>query len=227
MSSQGADAGLPSSLFGPLQAEDVELKFVEQRIGLILTEMDVYGNESQRPDAPCAYVVVSGVTPGTPAAAHPALRRGHMIKSIQGKNVVGLSFNATVETLVSAERPVNIIVGRPPDAPDINRFKKYDGTAEEQALRWVGDVTGRTDEFQTKGWAMQECLKSGVVLCELVEKISGKRIKAKDKPIYHRENITQFLIAAKSLGLEDHQTFVRTNLQPSCANLIDRVEYYL
>ena len=223
-----ADAGLPSSLFGPLQAEDVELTFAtERRIGLVLTGMDAFGNESQRPDTPCAYVVVSGVTPGTPAAAHPALRTGHMLKSIQGTNVVGLSFNATMETLVSAERPVTIIVGRPPDAPDTNRFKRYDGTAEEQALRWVADVTGRTEEFQTKGWAMQECLKSGVALCELAEKISGKRIKATDKPIFHRENITQFITAARGLGLQDYQTFVRTNRQPSRANLSDRVECQL
>ena len=97
-------------------------------------------------------------------------------------------------------------------APDINRFKKYAGTDEEQAMRWVGDVTGRDDELQSKGWAMQECLKSGVVLCDLIEKLGGKRIKVKHKQMFHRENITQFITAAKELGLKDHQTFVRTSL---------------
>lgn len=40
-----------------------------------------------------------------------------MLKSIQGQNVVGLSFNTTVDTLLAAERPVTIIVGRPPELP--------------------------------------------------------------------------------------------------------------
>lgn len=154
------------------------------------------------------------MNPGTPAAAHPALRKGHMVKEIQGRSVAGLSFNAITDMLVSATRPVTIVFGRPPDAPtlDINRFKKYEGTDEEQAVRWVGEVTGRNDELQSKGWAMQECLKSGVVLCDLIEKLGGKRIKVKDKQMFHRENITQFITAAKELGLQDHQTFVRTSL---------------
>jgi len=92
---------------------------------------------------------------------------------------------------------------------DASRFKKYEGTLEEQAVRWVGDVTGRNDELQSKGWEMQECLKSGVVLCDLIEKLGGKRIKVKDKQQFHRENITQFITAAKELGLQDHQIFVR------------------
>lgn len=109
---------LRNSLFEPLQPGDVELCFEEERIGLVLTGIDRYGNESDHPDAPCAYVEVSGVAPDSPAAAHPALRRGHMLKSIQGENVVGLSFNTTVDALVAASRPLTIIVGCPP-APQL------------------------------------------------------------------------------------------------------------
>ena len=95
------------------------------------------------------------------------------------------------------------------------RFKNYSGTPEEQAMRWVGEVTGRSEELASKAWAMQDCLRSGVVLCELAEKLGGKRIKAKDKPIFHRENITLFVAAAKELGLRDHETFVRAPTQLS------------
>ena len=44
-----------------------------------------------------------------------------------------------------------------------------DGNPEQQATFWVGAVTGLV---QPEGESLQSWLKSGVVLCELVEKIS-------------------------------------------------------
>lgn len=73
------------------------------------------------------------------------------------------------------------------------RFKNYGGTAEEQAVKWVGELTGTSEELESKGYAMQDCLKSGIVLCALIERLGGKRIKARDNPRFHRENISQFI----------------------------------
>jgi hypothetical protein len=36
------------------------------------------------------------------------------LKSIGGKSVLGLSFNATIDVLASAERPMKIVLGPPP-----------------------------------------------------------------------------------------------------------------
>eukprot|EP01044_Picomonas_judraskeda_P005296 COSAG03_NODE_496_length_7430_cov_3.744237_5_plen_328_part_00 len=50
-----------------------------------------------------------------PAAAHPSLRQGHVLKMIQGQNVLGLSVDAIAEKLHEAGRPVSITVGQPPE----------------------------------------------------------------------------------------------------------------
>ena len=90
------------------------LTFEAARIGLVLTAVDSSGAESADPDAPCAFVEITDVAPGSPASQHPSLRLGPVIKGIQGQPSLGLSFNATVSALASAPRPLQIVVGKRP-----------------------------------------------------------------------------------------------------------------
>lgn len=95
------------------------------------------------------------------------------------------------------------------------RQGRYTGTAEAKVLGWIGEVTGRAEGFERDGNELQACLKSGVALCELVNELGAKppiKPSKKDKSINQRENITQFVAAAKKLGLKDHETFDTNDL---------------
>jgi hypothetical protein len=96
------------------------------------------------------------------------------------------------------------------------RQKKYKGTPDVQAVQWVGEVIGRSPDFERLAWNMHDCLKTGVALCDLVTKLGAKGVKPNRKPsaktINHRENITTFVGAAKALGLKDHETFVSSHV---------------
>jgi hypothetical protein len=87
----------------------ITITFTEQSMGLQLSGVDERGQETLSPDAPCAYVVVSGMRPGSTAAASGELQVGHAIHAVQGTPwVKGQSFNETAEVLRAAGRPIQI-----------------------------------------------------------------------------------------------------------------------
>ena len=96
-----------------------------------------------------------------------------------------------------------------------------DGNPEQQATFWVGAVTGLV---QPEGESLQSWLKSGVVLCELVEKISpgcagktsSEEVLASKPQLVRRmkemENIVAYSEAARSLGVPEADMFVPFDL---------------
>jgi len=104
---------------------------------------------------------------------------------------------------------------------------EYDGPPagmndpEEQAAWWVGAVTGRE---QPEGTSLQAWLKSGVVLCELMDLISPEEISpssrgasprapsTSDKPFRQMENIAAYAGAARRFGVPEPDMFVTVDL---------------
>ena len=104
---------------------------------------------------------------------------------------------------------------------------EYDGPPagmvdpEEQAAWWVGAVTGRE---QPEGASLQAWLKSGVVLCELMDLISPEEISpasrgasprapsTSDKPFRQMENIAAYAGAARRFGVPEPDMFVTVDL---------------
>jgi len=86
---------------------------------------------------------------------------------------------------------------------------KYDVAAEEKAMDWIEAVTGERIDVFHKG------LKSGVVLCKLINKIRpGMITKINTKPValMERENLQMYLNACASLGVPPFELFVVSDL---------------
>lgn len=82
---------------------------------------------------------------------------------------------------------------------------KYDKVLEGAVRKWIEDTTGEklNGEFQA-------ALKSGVVLCQLVNKLkpgSVKNISPSSLPFKQMENITNFLSAAQTFGIRSEDLF--------------------
>ncbi|KAA0719189.1 Calponin-2 Calponin H2, smooth muscle [Triplophysa tibetana] len=83
--------------------------------------------------------------------------------------------------------------------------QKYDIQKEEELRIWIEDITGRSigDDFQNG-------LKSGVILCELINKIqpgSVKKINQSSMNWHQLENLTNFTKAITAYGLKPHDIF--------------------
>jgi hypothetical protein len=136
-------------------AGDLEFEFVEDRIGIVLIGVDEFGEDAEDDDTPCLFIEVEDIAEGSPAAQHPQIQPGMALKSIGGKSVLGLSFNATIDVLTSAERPMKIVLGPPPPTkpakPDEGATGDED-SGEQQALSPVppeGVPPSRVDGAQT------------------------------------------------------------------------------
>ncbi|EKX46492.1 hypothetical protein GUITHDRAFT_152375 [Guillardia theta CCMP2712] len=87
---------------------------------------------------------------------------------------------------------------------------QYTGSDEEVARAWISEVTGEKLEGP-----LQECLKSGVVLCKLVNRIKSNsilRINTGPMPFPQRENVNAFCEAARSMGVPDKDNFTTADL---------------
>ena len=93
---------------------DVEIEFAENRIGILLTGVDDFGEDVEDGDERCRYVEVTDVVDGSPASQHPLVQPEMALKAIAGQSVLGLSTNATIERLRQADRPVKIVLGPVP-----------------------------------------------------------------------------------------------------------------
>lgn len=84
--------------------------------------------------------------------------------------------------------------------------------ARPQAQRWVEGVTG--EKFKA---SFHDSLKSGVLLCRLVNKIKPgsvpeNRISLSNMPFNQRENVTAYLDACRRLGVREADMFVTADL---------------
>ncbi|KAJ6241559.1 muscle-specific protein [Anaeramoeba flamelloides] len=89
------------------------------------------------------------------------------------------------------------------------RNNKFDPRLENEAISWIENVTGA----RISGGVGS--LKSGVVLCQLVNRIrpnSVRRINHGRMPFTQMENVNGFLMAAKSLGVSESDLFMTVDL---------------
>ncbi len=85
--------------------------------------------------------------------------------------------------------------------------EKYDPQAEQAARAWVEAVTG--EAFPSEG-SFSSQLRSGERLCRLANALragSVAKINASTLPFKQMENISQFLKAARALGVAEHDVF--------------------
>lgn len=90
------------------------------------------------------------------------------------------------------------------------RLDKYDQGAEAEIRQWINTVTGKS-----LSGSFAEALRSGVVLCELVNAIkpgSIKKINRMQQPFMMMENIDSYLKACKSLGMSEFDLFMTVDL---------------
>jgi len=91
-----------------------------------------------------------------------------------------------------------------------NKMKqKYNVEEEEVAMDWIELVTGKPID------KLHQSLKSGVILCELINKIrpgSVPKINSRAVPLLERENIQMFLNSSVSLGIPNSDLFVVSDL---------------
>eukprot|EP00276_Gloeochaete_wittrockiana_P014320 CAMPEP_0184351482 /NCGR_PEP_ID=MMETSP1089-20130417/43652_1 /TAXON_ID=38269 ORGANISM="Gloeochaete wittrockiana, Strain SAG46.84" /NCGR_SAMPLE_ID=MMETSP1089 /ASSEMBLY_ACC=CAM_ASM_000445 /LENGTH=193 /DNA_ID=CAMNT_0026684839 /DNA_START=70 /DNA_END=651 /DNA_ORIENTATION=- len=86
---------------------------------------------------------------------------------------------------------------------------KFDPRLEQEAKEWILAVTGTAIND------MHEDLKSGIVLCELANKIlpgSVKKINRGRMPFVLMENINSFLLAARQIGVPATDLFMTVDL---------------
>eukprot|EP00033_Pygsuia_biforma_P000283 GCRY01000348.1.p1 GENE.GCRY01000348.1~~GCRY01000348.1.p1 ORF type:complete len:193 (+),score=36.16 GCRY01000348.1:86-664(+) len=90
------------------------------------------------------------------------------------------------------------------------RAAQYDPQLENEARAWIEAVTGLSISGD-----FHEELKSGVVLCELINKIkpgSVKKINKMKMPFMQMENINAYLQACQNIGMPVHDTFMTVDL---------------
>eukprot|EP01083_Nonionella_stella_P077002 210049_1 len=88
--------------------------------------------------------------------------------------------------------------------------EKYDPAREASAAEWLYSITGieQTGSFQ-------EWLKSGVVLCEAINRIKPGTVRKINKsrmPFIQRENISQYLTGCRDMGMAEITLFVTQDL---------------
>lgn len=94
---------------------------------------------------------------------------------------------------------------------------KYNPQNAKEALEWVKKVSGVDFAIPAVPQAgdVQAALKSGVALCELMNKIqpgSIKQINKMNMPFMQRENLSQFNAACQAYGLRSTDVFVTQDL---------------
>jgi len=88
--------------------------------------------------------------------------------------------------------------------------EKYNSTAEDEVAQWVEEITG----VQVMG-DFGEALRTGQVLCQLVNTIKPgtiKKINAPGRPFKERENITMFIKTCRDWGVHEYALFSTDDL---------------
>ncbi|XP_028329382.1 calponin-2 [Gouania willdenowi] len=88
--------------------------------------------------------------------------------------------------------------------------QKYDSQKEEELRLWIEDITG-----SSIGPDFQKGLKSGVILCELINTLQPGSVKKINKSAlnWHQlENLTNFISAITAYGLKPHDIFEANDL---------------
>ena len=90
--------------------------------------------------------------------------------------------------------------------------EKYDVDMENMLREWIEDRTGTA----IGGADFAEGLKSGVILCRLLNQLQPKTVKGINKkakmPFHCMENISKFLNGCRALGVPEHSMFSTVDL---------------
>ena len=88
-------------------------------------------------------------------------------------------------------------------------FKEYEGADDDAKITaWIADVLDDADALPHD--TLHENLKSGVVLCNLVNVIQPNSVKKVSKlpsPFPQRENVRAFIEAVRAIGVPDAENF--------------------
>eukprot|EP01138_Halocafeteria_seosinensis_P008844 gb/GECG01009040.1/.p1 GENE.gb/GECG01009040.1/~~gb/GECG01009040.1/.p1 ORF type:complete len:437 (+),score=74.67 gb/GECG01009040.1/:1-1311(+) len=99
-----------------------------------------------------------------------------------------------------------------------------DPAFEYEALRWIEDITG-----ESAGGDFQEGLQDGVLLCQLINKISPGSVRKINKPptmpFKKMENITKYLKAVRKFGVDEYELFSTNDLYE--AKNLKQVAYHI
>ena len=100
---------------------------------------------------------------------------------------------------------------------ELKRQERYDADEERSALAWVEAVLDKPGLFDdiTGAHAVQQTLKDGIILCELINTLqpgSVKRVNHQKMPFFKMENIGNFLAACEAYGLAKADLFQTVDL---------------
>jgi len=109
-----------------------------------------------------------------------------------------------------------------PEIPEFQHFgldaelakkakEKYDPKLEQEAKSWIEEVTGE----KLTGNSFAQVLKSGVVLCNLINKLKANtigKINKQNMAFMQMENINSFLAACKNFGVPQSDLFMTVDL---------------
>jgi len=100
---------------------------------------------------------------------------------------------------------------------------KYDPAKEAEVQFWIEDITG--SPFQE---GFQDSLKTGVRLCQLLNKISPgsvRKVNSREMPFAYRENISSYLDACKDKGMNLVDLFDTQDLYDG-KNLVSVINHF-
>jgi len=92
-------------------------------------------------------------------------------------------------------------------------------------LAWIGSIVGKKLK---KADGIQECLKTGVEILELLNKLSPgsvDSINRKDMPFAHRENISKYIDTCKAMGMNKADLFDAQDLYDG-KNIVSVIEHF-
>ena len=100
---------------------------------------------------------------------------------------------------------------------ELKKQEKYDAGMEQSSLAWIEavlDKPGLFDDISGQK-AVQEFLKDGLILCELINTLqpgSVKKINHQKMPFFKMENIGNFLSACEAYGVNKSDLFQTVDL---------------
>jgi len=101
----------------------------------------------------------------------------------------------------------------------------FDPDRSNESRQWIEEMTGK--RFPSESF--HESLKSGVLLCELVNKVKPgtiSKINSGGMPFVQMENIAAYINGCKAIGLEDRNNFMTVDLFEA-KNLVQVVQNIL
>ena len=170
---------------------------------------------SAAPEAPAAPAAATTAEPEVAAAPSPtAAPAASSVQGYAAAQAAGDMPSSSKSHYVSADERMaetggKLLYGLDKELAE-KAAAKYDPQLEGEARAWIEAMTGEPLEG-----ALDEALKSGVVLCNLLRAVDANLLKPPSKmamPFKQMENIGNYLGACSKLGLQAHDSFQTIDL---------------